>query len=239
MSVDLVTVAIFETAVEASPARAMLEAEGIQTYLQGEVTGYMLWYMWPGLGGVKLQVENKDVQQATELLRKYLDEAENEEDAKTSHVPNWVCPRCGAEVDAGFEICWSCGTVIDDVDDNSTSPTEDFRISFLEEQTTAHQTDHPVWFNLLGCFFSILLLGLIAQISFYFHTESQYYFLLLILPLVLFGLSIAYSVTTRRELKAWTPNETIPDETLESLESAQQKSQFDHGEHLNESDEIL
>ena len=21
----------------------------------------------------------------------------------------WVCPGCGAQVDAGFEICWQCG----------------------------------------------------------------------------------------------------------------------------------
>ena len=22
----------------------------------------------------------------------------------------WVCPACGAEVDAGFDICWQCGS---------------------------------------------------------------------------------------------------------------------------------
>lgn len=29
----------------------------------------------------------------------------------------WNCPKCAAEVDDDFEICWSCGTSIDGVED--------------------------------------------------------------------------------------------------------------------------
>jgi hypothetical protein len=29
----------------------------------------------------------------------------------------WTCPRCGEEVDDGFEVCWWCGTSIDGVPD--------------------------------------------------------------------------------------------------------------------------
>jgi hypothetical protein len=35
--------------------------------------------------------------------------------------PSWQCPNCGELVEAGFEICWNCGTASDG------TPTEDFR----------------------------------------------------------------------------------------------------------------
>jgi hypothetical protein len=28
----------------------------------------------------------------------------------------WTCPRCSAEVDEGFDLCWHCGTVVDGVE---------------------------------------------------------------------------------------------------------------------------
>jgi hypothetical protein len=31
----------------------------------------------------------------------------------TAPSSNWKCPDCGAEVDAGFEVCWACGTAHD------------------------------------------------------------------------------------------------------------------------------
>jgi hypothetical protein len=30
---------------------------------------------------------------------------------------NWNCPRCGADVDGGFEVCWACGTSRDGTSD--------------------------------------------------------------------------------------------------------------------------
>jgi len=29
----------------------------------------------------------------------------------------WTCPKCGAKVDASFEVCWNCGTSRDGVED--------------------------------------------------------------------------------------------------------------------------
>ena len=29
----------------------------------------------------------------------------------------WTCPKCGARVDAGFEVCWQCGTTPEGVED--------------------------------------------------------------------------------------------------------------------------
>jgi hypothetical protein len=29
----------------------------------------------------------------------------------------WACPKCGTKVDDSFEVCWSCGTTCDGVED--------------------------------------------------------------------------------------------------------------------------
>jgi hypothetical protein len=36
----------------------------------------------------------------------------------------WNCAKCGAEVDDGFEVCWSCGTTIDGKLDPSFSRSD-------------------------------------------------------------------------------------------------------------------
>src|SRR5439155_19120469 len=35
----------------------------------------------------------------------------------TSGSPMWTCAKCGERVEDGFEVCWSCGTTIDGVED--------------------------------------------------------------------------------------------------------------------------
>jgi hypothetical protein len=37
----------------------------------------------------------------------------------------WTCPKCQAEVDEPFEICWSCGTSRDGVEDPGFNPEAD------------------------------------------------------------------------------------------------------------------
>jgi hypothetical protein len=39
--------------------------------------------------------------------------------------PMWTCPKCGAEVDAEFQICWQCGTTEEGVEDPSFVPEID------------------------------------------------------------------------------------------------------------------
>ncbi len=34
----------------------------------------------------------------------------------------WICSKCGAKVDADFEICWACGASADGVEDPTVSP---------------------------------------------------------------------------------------------------------------------
>ncbi len=37
----------------------------------------------------------------------------------------WICPKCQAEVEDGFEICWACGTSADGKEDPDFDPEFD------------------------------------------------------------------------------------------------------------------
>ncbi len=36
----------------------------------------------------------------------------------------WTCPKCGTKVDPSFEVCWSCGTTADGVEDPTFAPAD-------------------------------------------------------------------------------------------------------------------
>ena len=43
----------------------------------------------------------------------------------------WICPKCSVSVEPSFEVCWSCGTTVDGVEDptfvtaDNTAPIKD------------------------------------------------------------------------------------------------------------------
>ena len=98
----LETVGVYASITEASIVRERLEQAGIRSWLQNELTAGQLFQVGLALGGVTLQVASDDLQRAEELI------AESGESAAGEAGVAWTCPRCGSEVDAGFEICWSC-----------------------------------------------------------------------------------------------------------------------------------
>jgi hypothetical protein len=98
----LETVGVYASITEASIVRERLEQAGIRSWLQNELTAGQLFQVGLALGGVTLQVASDDLQRAEELI------AESGESAAGEAILAWTCPRCGSEVDAGFEICWSC-----------------------------------------------------------------------------------------------------------------------------------
>lgn len=107
---ELVTVATFATAAEASPARARLEEEGIRTYLEGGVTSDLLSYFGTAVTGVALRVAAGDVERA---LQCFGDEPGSRQ-GESEPIEAWTCARCDTQIDDGFEVCWSCGTTVDE-----------------------------------------------------------------------------------------------------------------------------
>ena len=106
MNRSLKTIAAFPTPEDAEVARIALEDEGIASFLEGATTVGMLWHVGGALGGVKLQVAEADAQRARGIL------------AKTVAAPaeGRTCDHCGANLPPGFDVCWSCESSVEDVD---------------------------------------------------------------------------------------------------------------------------
>ena len=68
MSERLRTLATFGSPVEANLARNRLEAAGIQAFLADEETVGMAWHLTNAIGGVRLQVANRDAEEALAIL---------------------------------------------------------------------------------------------------------------------------------------------------------------------------
>ncbi len=109
MSSELVTIATFMTPEHAEMARGALQAAGVRAFIaDGAVVGNN-WGLGNAVGGVKLQVGDRDVRTACDLL----DEFKRQNEAAGDAIPAWQCSSCHQQVDAGFELCWSCGAARD------------------------------------------------------------------------------------------------------------------------------
>jgi hypothetical protein len=105
----LVTVASFNSPVEADIVRGQLREAGIEAFLADEALAGNFWALVNAVGGVKVQVADADLAPARELLQRQREPPPADASAALSSG-SWRCPECGSQVDAGFEICWNCGT---------------------------------------------------------------------------------------------------------------------------------
>ena len=48
-------------------------------------------------------LEDEDLPRARDLLGRFLARPD------TAPGPAWICPGCGEQVEAGFDLCWNCG----------------------------------------------------------------------------------------------------------------------------------
>ena len=98
----LETIGAYPSIIEASIVRGRLDQAGIRSWMQNELTSGQLFQVGLALGGVTLQVASVDLKRTRELM------AEDAERVAGELSSPWTCSRCGSEVDAGFEVCWSC-----------------------------------------------------------------------------------------------------------------------------------
>lgn len=101
---DLVCVGYFSHSTDAHSLRILLEAHGIQAIVTNEESTYTLGVsiIGPqGPVGIEVHVKRKDYQDAM-LIKDEVPAASEQ------LIPAWTC-SCGANVDEGFSLCWSCG----------------------------------------------------------------------------------------------------------------------------------
>ncbi len=97
-------IATYPTSHDAELHKVRLEQAGIKAYVDGSAAADTL-SLGTFLGGVKLLVADIDVAKARGAL--------NSIDDEESPTPAWTCSECGTEIEAGNEVCWSCGHTID------------------------------------------------------------------------------------------------------------------------------
>jgi hypothetical protein len=77
----------------------------------------------------------------------------------------WTCPKCGTKVDPSFDVCWSCGTTAEGVEDPTfvpadTPPTEtsplDLDIPKGDEPLAEPPT--PIAGELVECYWALDLM---------------------------------------------------------------------------------
>ena len=110
MSEKFVTVATYGTSVEAQLARGLLEAEGINAYLIGDLTADA----FPGLSAlgdqVALQVHEQDAPRAVSLLASAASATLHADWERQAEAGVWVCSVCGAAVGYDLSTCPACKT---------------------------------------------------------------------------------------------------------------------------------
>lgn len=93
-------------------ARDRIEAQFLRDFLDRHlITATVLGdYLAGAAGELPLNIypmvwvmEDEDLPRARELLARFLDQD------STDVGSAWVCPGCGEGVEAGFDLCWSCG----------------------------------------------------------------------------------------------------------------------------------
>ena len=91
----LARVAEFSSSISAHSVRILLEAHGVKATVVGDVMNET------GLELVSVYIHANQIETARMIMR-------DVPAASEVLIPSWIC-SCGAEVDAGFHCCWSCG----------------------------------------------------------------------------------------------------------------------------------
>jgi hypothetical protein len=79
MSDKLVTIAAFNTIVEANAARSQLVDEGINSFIADSESVGMVWHLTSAFGGIKLQVMDDDAEKAISILESIDTSSDNAE----------------------------------------------------------------------------------------------------------------------------------------------------------------
>ena len=97
---ELIRLAVFDSESQAILAKAILDENGILANLSG-LEPSALGISLDGDDALQLFVRREDFEKAKELI-------EDVDEAEDDVAPAWKC-ECGADVDEGFFVCWSCG----------------------------------------------------------------------------------------------------------------------------------
>ena len=73
----------------------------------------MVWYYGNAIGGVKLFVHESNAERARAILAERPPEQVGEDAQINAAFPAGRCRKCEAKLEPGFEVCWSCGELVE------------------------------------------------------------------------------------------------------------------------------
>lgn len=117
MTGPLVKLMSCRDAIAAETIRNRLEAAGIMAVVQGAEVGTALSYVGVAIGYPNIEVEEKDLKRAEELL-----EADR---ISLQTAGAWTCSRCSEFNEPAFEVCWSCNKTRSDEDERASMDPEE------------------------------------------------------------------------------------------------------------------
>jgi len=104
---NFITVLTFNYPSEVAIIRSRLESEGIECFVQDELTVQVNPFISNAIGGIKLQVRESDLEQTIEILKEtgYIKTEDGKQPEKFVHLSNLPmkneenikCPSCGSE----------------------------------------------------------------------------------------------------------------------------------------------
>ena len=96
MSKQFVTIAQFRDFPAAGHAQSLLEEAGIPCFLDNQYMVGVNWLYSNAVGGVKLKVLERDVEQARNLLQDFSTIAAPQDQPDEAHLEPSTCPKCGS-----------------------------------------------------------------------------------------------------------------------------------------------
>ena len=136
-----VSIARCDTAAEAEMLKTALEAAGVESTLDGDALNATFGVLYgPVISSVKLIVRQRDAAEAVEIIK------ETRESWVASDQAPWFCGVCREEIEGGFDICWCCGGIRDDVETEfpplaDSIETENFEA--VDTRDLGRDTDNP------------------------------------------------------------------------------------------------
>jgi len=94
----LVTIASFVHTIDAQMARSRLESSGIECFLADENTIAINWLYSQAIGGIKIQVQESDIEKAKEVLKQWpkYSELKVPQLAESKKGKEVLCPSCNS-----------------------------------------------------------------------------------------------------------------------------------------------
>jgi hypothetical protein len=104
-SSDLKELGTYSSAIQAELVVGILRENGIPAVTNAGESNVALAQIQSGMGAIRVYVALDQLDNAKHLL---------EELADDSGEP-WYCGKCKTDIDAGFDVCWSCGGLREEV----------------------------------------------------------------------------------------------------------------------------